>query len=126
MNFTSLGDALYNMLIIIEFVHTDLPEPVAPAIITCGILAISPTITLPAISLPTTNDSLLFFLEDLKASLSKSSLIDTISVVLLGTSTPIADLPGIGASILTPDVAKFKAISSARPVILDTLIPDCG
>ena len=118
--------ALYSILIIIEFVHTDLPEPVAPAIMTCGILAISPTITLPAISLPTTKDSLLFLQLSLNFSLSISSLIETTSVTLLGTSTPIADFPGIGASILTPEVAKFNAISSARLVILDTLIPAYG
>ena len=54
-NFTSLGFALYIILAIKVFMHTDFPEPVAPAISTCGIFAISVTTAFPATSLPSAN-----------------------------------------------------------------------
>ena len=53
MSFTSSGPALYSKLMMMEFMHTDLPEPVVPAISTWGSLAISPTMQLPPMSLPT-------------------------------------------------------------------------
>ena len=46
------GVALYKILIIIEFVNTDFPEPVVPATSNMWHFAISATTTLPAISLP--------------------------------------------------------------------------
>ena len=64
--------------------------------------------------------------------LSKNSLDSTISLKktgvcsLFGTSIPIADFPGIGASILTPLAANPKAISSAKLTILLTFIPALG
>src|SRR6056297_2099338 len=45
---------------------------------------------------------------------------------LFGTSIPTAALPGIGASILRSDLAKLKAISFERFVILLTLTPGAG
>ena len=45
---------------------------------------------------------------------------------LLGTSMPMADLPGMGASILTLSAARRRAISSARDVILLILMPASG
>ena len=50
----------------------------------------------------------------------------TESVFLLGTSMPTAGLLGMGASMRTPAVARFKAISSARPVILEIFTPASG
>ena len=41
-----------------EFMHTDLPEPVVPAMSICGILEILPTIQVPPISLPTAKEDL--------------------------------------------------------------------
>ena len=64
--------------------------------------------------------------------LSKNSLDSTISLKktgvcsLFGTSIPMADFPGIGASILTPLAANPKAISSAKLTILLTFIPALG
>ena len=115
---------MYNMLIIIERVHTDLPEPVVPAMITWGILAISPRIIFPAISFPTAKVSLLFELRN--SSEPIISLMVTVSLFSFGTSIPITDFPGTGASIRTPFAARFSAISSSRPLIFDTLTPIPG
>ncbi|KKU30386.1 MAG: hypothetical protein UX44_C0024G0016 [candidate division WWE3 bacterium GW2011_GWA1_46_21] len=59
------------------------------------------------------------------ASEISASLKLTFTVVLLGTSIPIRDLPGIGASILTEPVgdAKAKARSYCKLEILAILVP---
>ena len=44
----------------------------------------------------------------------------------MGTSIPIAAFPGIGASILTPVAAKFKAMSSVKFTIRLTFTPGPG
>ena len=122
--FTSLGLALYIILEIIVFIHTLFPEPVEPAIKTCGIFAMSANCIFPATSFPsaTVNFDLLFW----NSSLSNTSLKWTASFSLFGTSIPTACFPGIGASILIVSAAKFKAISSARFAILLTLTPSAG
>ena len=109
---------------IIEFTHTDLPEPVVPAISRWGISAISAITMPPEISLPSTAASLLFF--SAISLLSISCLNGTVSLILFGTSMPTAGLFGIGASILMPDEARLSAISSASPVILEILTPAAG
>ena len=109
------------MLIIIVLIHTDLPEPVAPAISTCGIFAISEIIIWPPMSRPAANaifDSV--FLNSLD---SISSLKYTAVDSLLGTSIPTADFPGIGASIRISAAARLSLISSTRFNILLTLTP---
>ena len=121
---TSLGFALYIMLVIIVFIHTDFPEPVLPAIKTCGIFAILAITGLPATSFPSA--TLSFDLLFLNSSLSITSLKPTISFSLFGTSIPTACFPGIGASILIVSAAKLSAISSARFAILLTLTPSAG
>ena len=112
------------MLMMIERVQTDLPEPVVPAIITCGILVISPRMVLPAISFPTANVSLLLVLWN--SGVCKISRSVTISLLVLGTSIPTTDFPGTGASIRTPIAARFSAISSSSPLIFETLTPAPG
>ena len=57
ISLTSSGEDLNRILIIRVLIQTDLPEPVAPAIRRCGILAISVTTFCPAISSPTANVS---------------------------------------------------------------------
>ena len=57
---------------------------------------------------------------------SITSLKNTDSHTLLGTSIPTAALPGIGASILILLAAKFNAISSDKLTILLTLTPVFG
>ena len=108
----------------IELIHTDLPLPVAPAINRWGIEATSPTITLPDIFFPNAIVSRL--LAERNSSVSTIYRIETVSILRLGTSIPTAALLGIGASILTPAVARLKAISSARPVILLIFTPAEG
>ena len=115
---------MYKILIIKEFIHTDFPEPVEPAISKCGILARSASIILPEISWPKTTVSLLFAC--LNSYEFISSFIVTTLTTLLGISIPTAAFPGIGASILTPGAAKLRAISSAKFVILLIFTPAAG
>ena len=76
--------------------HTDLPEPVVPAMSRWGIFARSAMTGWPAMSRPSATDSLL--LEDWKELDSTSSRIRTVLRLLLGTSIPTAAFPGLGAS----------------------------
>ena len=43
-----------------EFMHTDLPEPVVPAMSRCGSFDMLPTTGSPPMSLPTANEVTLF------------------------------------------------------------------
>lgn len=104
--------------------HTLLPEPVAPAINVCGILLKSPTTHFPEISLPNANAN--FLLDSINSLFSNTSLKNTGVCFPFGTSIPTAAFPGIGASILIPDAAKPKAISSDKFTILLTLTPGLG
>ena len=52
-----------------------------------------------------------------------TSLKKTLSTSLFGTSTPIADFPGIGASIRTELTARLRAKLSDKLWILLTFIP---
>ena len=104
--------------------QTLLPDPVLPAIKTCGIFAISVTIASPAAFFPSANDSLDFaFLNSL---LSIISLKCTTSFSLFGISIPTACFPGIGASILIVSAARLSAMSSVKFAILLTLTPSAG
>ena len=58
-----------------------------------------------------------------KLSLSSTSRRHTMVTLTFGISIPIADFPGIGASIRTPVAAMANAISSERFSILFTLMP---
>ena len=57
---------------------------------------------------------------------SISSRMRTTLTFLFGTSMPTAAFPGIGASMRTPEAARFMAMSSARLVILLILTPAAG
>ena len=115
---------MYKILITNVFIHTLLPDPVAPAISRWGILLKSATMHLPAMSFPKAKAKLL--LDFLNSSDSITSLKKTGVKSLFGISIPIADFPGIGASILTPLAAKLKAISSDKLTILLTFTPVLG
>ena len=112
------------MEMIMELTHTDLPEPVVPAMSRWGMEEMSPTATLPAMSLPRAMDRGLFAARN--SSESMISRMQTESVFRLGTSMPTAGLLGIGASMRTPAVARFRAMSSERPVILEIFTPARG
>ncbi len=107
-----------------ELIHTLLPEPVAPAMSTCGIFDRSPMIDSPDISFPRATDILLVLLWNFESSIT--SLRYTGVVSLFGISMPTAAFPGIGASILTPLAARASAMSSDRLTILETFTPAFG
>ena len=124
ISFTSSGFALYKILIMIVLIHTDLPEPVAPAISKCGILAISATMTWPAISFPVQNEIFdAWSWNSLDSTRSRNGIV---TFSLFGTSIPMADFPGIGASKRISGTARFNLISSASPRILLTFTPISG
>ena len=103
--------------------HTDLPDPVVPAINKCGIEDKSPTIGLPDIFLPKAIGNLISFF--LKSRLFKISLKYTFSLLLFGNSIPIVLLPGT-VEILADSELVFLAISSDRLIILETFTPAAG
>ena len=109
---------------IIVLIHTDLPDPVAPAIRRCGIFAISATFVFPEISFPTAK--LIFDFDSWNSLESIRSRNATITFSLFGTSIPTAAFPGIGASIRMSAAARFNLISSASPTILLTFTPISG
>ena len=102
-------------------VHTDLPEPVVPAISTWGSFSILPTMFLPLMSRPTAKA-----VRDLCSVNSRDSMTSRISTgvtCLLGTSMPTTELlSGMGA-MRTPVAPSARAISSARLVILGSFTP---
>ena len=99
-----------------EFIHTDLPEPVVPAISMCGIFAIFPTIQDTPISLPTAKEDL--DLAFANSGESMTSRKDTVVTERFGTSMPTMEIfPGT-AAIRTPDAPRLRAISSAQVVSL--------
>ena len=57
MSFTSWGERVSMKLAMIVLMHTDLPEPVVPAISMCGARARSSTIDLPSASMPRNSGS---------------------------------------------------------------------
>ena len=103
-----------------ELMHTDLPEPVVPAMSRWGILAILPTTGAPVISLPTAKDTRDLALS--KASEPRTSRMWTTVTALLGTSMPMATLSGMGA-MRTDTAPSDSAMSSDRAVIRLNLTP---
>ena len=104
-----------------ELVHTDLPEPVVPAMSRWGSLAMLPTMQLPPMSLPTAKATLEGWSRNSLESMT--SWMWTGLTSLLGTSMPTVEiLSGIGA-MRTPVAPRARAMSSARLVILLSLTP---
>ena len=104
-----------------ELVHTDLPEPVVPAMSTWGSFSMLPTMFCPPMSRPRAKAVL-----DLCSTNSRDSMTSRISTgvtCLLGTSMPTTEiLSGMGA-IRTPVAPRARAMSSARLVILESFTP---
>ena len=109
---------------IIVFIHTDLPDPVAPDTSRWGIFSIAETIISPEIDLPIAKGIL--YLEFIKDFDDIISLNPTNSFFLFGTSIPTWLFPGIGARILIPLVARANERSSDRLRIFETLTPLWG
>ncbi len=106
------------------FIKTLFPAPVAPAINKCGAFAMSNRTLPPVIFFPRIIVSKDF--ESTKSFEFKISEKKTVSLLLLGTSMPTADLPSITPVILTG--FDFNAIvrSSESDRILPTLTPLAG
>ena len=109
------------MLMMSEFVQTDLPEPVVPAMSTCGSFEMSPTIALPPMSLPTAKATRERCSVNVRDSIT--SRMRTVVTVRFGTSIPTTEiLFGIGA-MRTPLAPSARAMSSERFVILLSFTP---
>ena len=102
-------------------IQTDFPDPVAPAISACGVLAIS-----------ISNGSLLILypiatvnLDSAFLKLGDSIIERKLTVVgfWFGTSIPTRLVPGIGASIRISFAANAILMSSCNAVILETFTP---
>jgi hypothetical protein len=87
------------MDVISPLTQVDLPAPVAPAIRMCGIFARFATTVVPSTSLP--RPTTIGWSSATAAGDRSTSPRLTISRSLLGISTPIADLPGIGDRMRT-------------------------
>ena len=102
---------------------TLLPAPVAPATITCGMLARSAYIGFPRMSRPSTTGS--GDVIDWKRRSSIKSRRTTRTRLSFGSSNPIRFLPGMGATMRTLR-ASASARSSARPATFETFVPTAG
>jgi hypothetical protein len=87
----------------IELRQLDLPAPVAPAMSTWGMAARFIMTARPLMSRPTATSSGWVARRD--SSLTRMSPSDTIWRRALGTSMPMACLPGMGARMRTSGVA---------------------
>ncbi len=124
MSFTSCGFVRISMDTTMPFMQTLFPLPVEPATSKCGILLSSANTACPVISRPnaTCNNA-----SGLAPSFdSNTSRSVTMATSLLGTSIPIADFPGIGASIRISLAANANARSSCKLTILLTFTPISG
>ena len=97
----------------------DLPEPVVPAIRMCGIRARSAHTAVPEMSLPSQTESGLAVF----GSSPKMSPSVTRFGLRLGSSTPTACLPGIGARMRISVVASAYERSSFSPATFETFVP---
>ena len=101
--------------------HTDLPEPVVPAMSTCGSFEIFPTMFLPLMSLPTAKAVVEGWVVNSVDSSTVRMLTGETS--LFGTSTPTTEiLSGMGA-MRTPLAPSARAISSCKFVIFESFTP---
>ena len=104
ISFTSSGVVRTRMDVTNVLIRLDLPAPVAPAISRCGISARFTRTERPCTSLPRATNRDLVSSRASREDRTSPSI--TKSRTLFGTSTPIADFPGIGAMIRTSGVAR--------------------
>ena len=115
------GVARMRIDVISELMHDDLPAPVAPEMRTCGICARLTRTARPAMSRPSaTSSGCVAWCASSDVRMSPS---ETSCRCRFGTSTPIADLPGIGARMRTSGDAIAYAMSFDRLVTRATLTP---
>ena len=106
-----------------EFMQDDLPDPVEPEMRMCGISARLAMTARPAMSRPMATSSGWVVAVGLASFDSRMSRSETSWRVRFGTSTPMADLPGIGARMRTSGDAMAYAMSLDRLVTRATLTP---
>ncbi len=104
--------------------QTDLPLPVAPAIIRWGARARSRMTGLPLISLPRTMGMAARVL--VQAELSRMPLRETLLETLLGASMPTVSLPGMGVRMRRLSALRFMAMLFARLLMRSTLTAGAG
>ena len=104
-----------------ELMQLDLPAPVAPAIRMWGISARLARMARPAMSRPMATSS--GWVARWASGDDRMSPRATSCRCRLGTSTPMADRPGIGARIRTSADAMAYAMSLCKLVTLATLTP---
>ena len=104
-----------------EFMQTDLPEPVVPAISICGSFPMSPMMRLPPMSLPTAKEMRDLLLRNSGESIT--SRASTTETARFGTSMPTTEILSGMAAIRTPDAPSESAMSSARFVTLESFTP---
>ena len=108
----------------IVLMHTDLPEPVAPAIRRWGILARSATTDSPSRFLPRAMGSTRLL--RWYSSPSTRSRMCTMRGIGLGTSIPTAAFPGMGATMRSEGARMASARSSASDAMRPTFTPGPG
>ena len=99
-----------------------LPAPVAPAMSTCGSVVTSSITDFPAMSRPRPTPSAVLLLEASGAASTSPRV--TMMRSLLGTSTPTALRPGIGARMRTSSDAIAYWMSLLSPVTRLTFTPE--
>ena len=104
--------------------HTDFPDPVAPATNRCGMDAKSPITVRPYTSFPSASG--IFFLGEQKAGSCKSSRRGTATFFRLTISIPTVSLPGMGATMFTLSALVASAISFAYWSKVFTRTPRAG
>jgi len=110
--FNSLGENLYSIEIINQFIHTDFQLAVCHATSKCGILTRSQTTIFQLTSFQTAIGNSNFLL--LNSLLDNTSFRYTASLFGFGTSIQTTPSPGIGACILIDFACKARARSFFR------------
>jgi hypothetical protein len=110
--------------VISELRPTDFPEPVAPAMRRCGIFVRSARKTSPSMDLPIGRGRVISVSRNLAVPMT--SRRRTSSRLRFGISTPMADFPGMGANMRTPDAAIAIARSSSSDLMRLTFTPGAG
>jgi hypothetical protein len=105
--------------------HTDLPEPVLPAIEHVGHLRQVGDDGM-AVARPCPSASGIRALVFATPADSSRSRMMTLVFTALGTSTPTEDLPGTGARMLRRSALRAAAMSLVRPAIFSSFTPGAG